>query len=85
MGYFYAVELMGSRAAGRDLTADESAGLLGGELTRFIREAALHIRADDRGATMLAIAPPLICGTDELDDLATRVAQVIEKAAAWLA
>jgi len=85
MGYFYAVELMGSRAAGRDLTADESAGLLGGELTRFIREAALHIRADDRGATMLAIAPPLICGTDELDDLVTRVAQVIEKAAAWLA
>jgi adenosylmethionine-8-amino-7-oxononanoate aminotransferase len=34
---------------------------------------------------MLAIAPPLICGTEELDDLVTRVAQVIEKAAAWLA
>ena len=85
MGYFYAIELMASRAAGRELTAEESAGLLGGELTRFIREAALHIRADDRGATMLAIAPPLICGTEELDDLVTRVAQVIEKAAAWLA
>ena len=85
MGYFYAVELMASRAAGRELTAEQSAGLLGGELTRFIREAALHIRADDRGATMLAIAPPLICGNDELDDLVTRVAQVIEKAAAWLA
>jgi adenosylmethionine-8-amino-7-oxononanoate aminotransferase len=85
MGYFYAIELMASRATGRELTAEESAGLLGGELTRFIREAALHIRADDRGATMLAIAPPLICGTEELDDLVTRVAQVIEKAAAWLA
>jgi adenosylmethionine-8-amino-7-oxononanoate aminotransferase len=85
MGYFYVIELMASRAAGRELTADQSAGLLGGELTRFIREAALHIRADDRGATMLAIAPPLICGTEELDDLVTRVAQVIEKAAAWLA
>ena len=85
MGYFYAIELMASRSAGRELSAEESAGLLGGELTRFIREAALHIRADDRGATMLAIAPPLICGTEELDDLVTRVAQVIEKAAAWLA
>ncbi len=85
MGYFYAIELMASRSAGRELTAEESAGLLGGELTRFIREAALHIRADDRGATMLAIAPPLICGPEELDDLVTRVAQVIEKAAAWLA
>ena len=85
MGYFYAIELMASRSAGRELSAEQSAGLLGGELTRFIREAALHIRADDRGATMLAIAPPLICGTEELDDLVTRVAQVIEKAAAWLA
>ena len=85
MGYFYAIELMASRAGGRELTAEQSAGLLGGELTRFIREAALHIRADDRGATMLAIAPPLICGTEELDDLVARVAQVIEKTAAWLA
>ena len=34
---------------------------------------------------MLAIAPPLICGTDELDDLVTRVAQVLDKTAAWLA
>ena len=85
MGYFYAIELMASRTDGRELTAEQSAGLLGGELTRFIREAALHIRADDRGATMLAIAPPLICGVEELDDLAGRVSQVLDKTTAWLA
>jgi adenosylmethionine-8-amino-7-oxononanoate aminotransferase len=84
MGYFYAIELMASRAGGRELTAEQSAGLLGGELTRFIREAALHIRADDRGATMLAIAPPLICGPEELDDLTSRIAQVLDKTTAWL-
>ena len=59
MGFFYAFELAGSRSEGRDLTDEQSAGLLGGELARFLREAKLHTRADDRGATMLVIAPPL--------------------------
>ncbi|HTN81540.1 MAG TPA: aminotransferase class III-fold pyridoxal phosphate-dependent enzyme [Acidimicrobiales bacterium] len=84
MGYFYAFELMASRAGDRELSAEQSAGLLGGELARFIREAGLLIRPDDRGATMLVIAPPLICGFDELDDLAGRLAQVLDRTAAWL-
>ena len=70
MGYFYAFELMASRRSGdRPLSDEQSAGLLGGGLATFLREARLHTRADDRGATMLVIAPPLICGTEELDDL----------------
>jgi len=85
MGFFYAFELAGSRSEGRDLTDDQSAGLLGGELARFLREAKLHTRADDRGATMIVIAPPLICGTDELDDLAARLSQVLDQTTAWLA
>ena len=85
MGYFYAFELAASRSAGRDLTDEQSTGLLGGGLATFLREAALHTRADDRGATMLVIAPPLICGTEEIDDLAERLAQVLDKTTAWLA
>jgi adenosylmethionine-8-amino-7-oxononanoate aminotransferase len=85
MGFFYAFELAGSRSEGRDLTDEQSAGLLGGELARFLREAKLHTRADDRGATMIVIAPPLICGRDELDDLAARLSQVLDQTTAWLA
>jgi adenosylmethionine-8-amino-7-oxononanoate aminotransferase len=85
IGYFYAFELAASRSEQRELTADQSAGLLGGELARFIREAGLHIRPDDRGATMLVIAPPLICGPTELDDLIDRVSQVLDRTTAWLA
>jgi adenosylmethionine-8-amino-7-oxononanoate aminotransferase len=85
MGFFYAFELAASRSEGRDLTDEQSAGLLGGELARFLREAKLHTRADDRGATMIVIAPPLICGTDELDDLAARLSQVLDQTTAWLA
>ena len=84
IGYFYAFELAASRSEQRELTADQSAGLLGGELARFIREAGLHIRPDDRGATMLVIAPPLICGPAELDDLIDRVSQVLDRTTAWL-
>lgn len=83
-GYFYAFELAASRSEQRELTADQSAGLLGGELARFIREAGLHIRPDDRGATMLVIAPPLICGHTELDDLIDRLSQVLDRTTAWL-
>ncbi len=85
MGFFYAFELAASRADGRELTDEQSAGLLGGELARFLREARLHTRADDRGATMLVIAPPLICGTEELDDLAARLSQVLDQTTSWLA
>jgi adenosylmethionine-8-amino-7-oxononanoate aminotransferase len=79
MGYFYAFELAASRADDRELTPEQSAGLLGGELARYIREAGLLIRPDDRGATMLVIAPPLICGPTELDDLIDRVSQVLDR------
>ncbi len=34
---------------------------------------------------MLVIAPPLICGTDELDDLVARLSQVLDQTTAWLA
>jgi adenosylmethionine-8-amino-7-oxononanoate aminotransferase len=84
MGYFYAFELAGSRADDRELTPEQSAGLLGGELARYIREAGLLIRPDDRGATMLVIAPPLICGPTELDDLIARVSQVLDQTTAWI-
>lgn len=84
MAYFYAFELAASRAEDRELTSDQSAGLLGGELARYIREAGLLIRPDDRGATMLVIAPPLICGPSELDDLTDRVSQVLDRTTAWL-
>ena len=34
---------------------------------------------------MIVIAPPLICGRDELDDLAARLSQVLDQTTAWLA
>ncbi len=81
LGYFYALELMADSANGVELSADQSARLLGGELQRLLREAGLLIRPDDRGATMLVVSPPLVADDDVLDDLTNRLDQVLEKTA----
>ncbi|NNE74846.1 MAG: aminotransferase class III-fold pyridoxal phosphate-dependent enzyme [Acidimicrobiales bacterium] len=84
-GYFYAVEFMADRVAGRDLSDAQAAALQGGVLGSFVREARVMIRPDDRGATMLTISPPLIADRGVLDDLVNRVDQILNRTGAWLA
>lgn len=83
-GYFYAIELMRDRAAGIDLDADDAAALMDGVLNGFLRDARLLVRPDDRGATMLAIAPPLVADTAVIDDVLARADQVLERTSDWL-
>lgn len=84
LGFFYAIELMADRANGVELSDAQSAGLLGGELAAFLREAGLLIRPDDRGATMLTISPPLVADNAILDDLTTRLDEVLSKTERWV-
>lgn len=85
LGYFYALELMADRHAGRELSDQQRAELQGGVLGRLVREAGLLIRPDDRGATMLVVSPPLVADGEVLDDLAARLDQVLDQTGAWLA
>jgi adenosylmethionine-8-amino-7-oxononanoate aminotransferase len=84
IGYFHALEFMADRAGGRELTAEEAAALQTGVLNGFLRDARLLVRPDDRGATMLTIAPPLVADTTVLDDLLARTDQVLERTSEWL-
>ncbi len=84
LGYFYALELMADRHSGVELSSTEAAGLQGGVLAGFLRRAGLLIRPDDRGATMLTIAPPLIADDTVLDDLTDRLARVLTDTEGWL-
>ena len=84
-GYFYALELMHDRCSGSELSAAEIAELLpGGVLDRFVREARVLVRPDGRGAVMLSVAPPLVAGTAVIDDLLSRVDQVLDRLGGWL-
>ena len=59
-GFFWAVELVRDADNGR-FDADEREELLRRYLPGRLLEAGLIARADDRGDTVLQIAPPLIC------------------------
>ncbi len=85
IGYFYALELMRDRHSGADLTGAEIAELLpGGVLDRLMREARVLVRPDGRGAVMLSVSPPLVADTAVIDDLLSRVDQVLDRVGGWL-
>ena len=68
-GFFYAVELMADRDAGRELTDDESRTVLRQVLPEAFRRTGVLLRGDDRGATMIMISPPLVADRDVLSEL----------------
>lgn len=84
-GYFYAVEFCADRESGRALSDKQETALRGGVLGEFVREAKVMVRPDDRGATFLAISPPLVADTAVIDDLVGRVAQIADRTQDWVA
>ena len=78
-GFFWALELVCDSADGR-LDADTREALLRGYLPGRLLEAGLIARPDDRGDAVLHVAPPLVCGRDELDLLVDRVGEVLTDA-----
>lgn len=84
LGYFYAIELMADRSTDTELSAEQVPQLQGGLLAKFVREAGLLIRPDDRGATMLVVSPPLIADDEILDELTERLAVVLTNTEQWL-
>lgn len=85
LGYFYALELMADRARGVELSDEQRTALQGGVLAGFVREAKVLVRPDDRGATMLMIAPPLVADDKVLDDLTERLDHTLTATEQWLA
>lgn len=83
-GFFYAMELMGDRNTGRELTEEESKHLLTQVMPKAMREVNLITRPDNRGATMLVLSPPLVADQDVLDDLLGKVDHVMSAADQYL-
>ncbi|MDA8184273.1 MAG: aspartate aminotransferase family protein [Actinomycetota bacterium] len=79
-GYFYALELMADSETGRELTHDQSTSLLRSVLPAAMRKVNLLTRPDDRGATMLVLAPPLIADAAVVDELLGQVDAVLDEA-----
>jgi adenosylmethionine-8-amino-7-oxononanoate aminotransferase len=68
-GFFYGIELVKDKATKETFSAAESERLLRGFLSGALFEAGLYCRADDRGDPVVQLAPPLICGQAEFDEM----------------
>jgi len=79
-GFFWALELVGED--GRRFDAAERERLLRGVLPRLLYEAGVIARCDDRGDSVLQIAPPLVSDQALLDELVDRLGDVLARAAA---
>jgi adenosylmethionine-8-amino-7-oxononanoate aminotransferase len=78
-GFFWAVELVRDDTAAT-FDADERDRLLRGFLPGRLLEAGIIARADDRGDSVLQIAPPLIADAAVLDAIVDRLGEVLTDA-----
>ena len=79
-GYFYGIEMVRDKETRETFTDDESERLLRGFLSGALYEAGLICRADDRGDPVIQLAPPLICGEAEFDEMASILRTVLTEA-----
>ena len=68
-GFFYGIELVKDKATKETFDDDESERLLRGFLSKALFDAGLYCRADDRGDPVIQLAPPLIGGQSEFDEI----------------
>ena len=68
-GFFYGIELVKDKTTKETFDDDECERLLRGYLTPALFEAGLYCRADDRGDPVVQLAPPLISGQKEFDEI----------------
>jgi adenosylmethionine-8-amino-7-oxononanoate aminotransferase len=83
-GYFWAVELVKDRDTRESFDAAERERLVRGFLPSALFEAGLYCRPDDRGDVVVQLAPPLISGQAEFDEMTAILRQVLTEAASIL-
>ncbi|MDT4957737.1 MAG: hypothetical protein QOD31_1536 [Pseudonocardiales bacterium] len=79
-GYFYGIELVKDKVTKETFNDDESERLLRGFLSKALFEAGLYCRADDRGDPVVQLAPPLIVGQSEFDEMEQILRSVLTEA-----
>ena len=79
-GYFYGIELVKDKATRETFDDAEAERLLRGFLSGALFEAGLYCRADDRGDPVVQVAPPLIAGQGEFDEIEAVLREVFTRA-----
>src|SRR4051794_20844586 len=83
-GYFYAIGLVKNKETRESSSEEESETLLRGFLSGALWDRGLICRAGDRGDPVVQIAPPLVAGQAEIDEMVGTLGDVLSEAAARL-
>jgi adenosylmethionine-8-amino-7-oxononanoate aminotransferase len=83
-GFFYGIELMVDRDAGREFNGEEKAAVCREVLPGQLQQAGLMPRADDRGPAMLMLSPPLVADRAVLDELFGMVDAALGGTSSWM-
>jgi adenosylmethionine-8-amino-7-oxononanoate aminotransferase len=83
-GYFYGIEMVKDKQTRETFDDEESERLLRGFLSKALFEAGLYCRADDRGDPVIQLAPPLVVGQAEFDEIEQILRGVLTEAWARL-
>ncbi len=68
-GYFQAIELVKDQETKESFSDEEGEDLLRGFLSGELYRRGLICRADDRGDPVIQLAPPLICDTEQFEEI----------------
>ena len=79
-GFFYGIEMVKDKTTRETFDDDEAERLLRGFLSKALFDAGLYCRADDRGDPVVQLAPPLICGQKEFDEMESILRSVLTEA-----
>ena len=79
-GYFYGIELVTDKDTRQTFDDEESERLLRGFLSHALFDAGLICRADDRGDSVVQVAPPLICDQSHFDEIEQALRSVLTEA-----
>jgi adenosylmethionine-8-amino-7-oxononanoate aminotransferase len=81
MGYFWALELVKDKDTKEEFSGDEQDWLIRDYLSAEMYRRGLICRADDRGDPVIILAPPLIAGPEQFEEIHAVLRPVLEEAA----
>jgi adenosylmethionine-8-amino-7-oxononanoate aminotransferase len=79
-GFFHAIELVKDQETKEGFSDEESEWLLRGFLSGELFRRGLICRADDRGDPVIQLAPPLICDTEQFEEIDSVLRPVLTEA-----
>jgi adenosylmethionine-8-amino-7-oxononanoate aminotransferase len=79
-GYFHAIELVKDRETKETFDGEAAETLLRGYLSGELFRRGLICRADDRGDPVIQLAPPLIAGPEQFEEMEAILRPILEEA-----